>query len=113
MNLSIKKINFQALRINMDAQTHTLAKVCGVDESEWLAWERGESSPNITHLGKIGLYLIRTGKIFSHSYSSADLQHSLTRIQHLNDKLSESALGADVTLHEMINEEIEKLNKKI
>jgi hypothetical protein len=94
------------LRKNMKYSKKEMADIFDIEEDEWHSWELGEASPNTHKIGKILLSLFFKGKLFFCSSKNNEIMHSLTKARHFNEKLSESAMGADETLHQCIDDEI-------
>lgn len=104
MSITSKKLIY--LRENMNNSQQEMATLLGVDEKEWLSWELGEEAPNYKKLGQIILTMVFQGKIFIGSNNAALVCQKLTKAKHFNEKLADSAIGADSTLHQCIDEEL-------
>lgn len=111
MTLSSKKII--ELKEAMNSSTEEMALLFGVPNEQWLEWESGVSEPSIKQLIKIVFFIVTSGRVFINSTPPEELKHKLTKAKHFNEKLAESAMGADSTLHECIDDELTQVIKSL
>lgn len=73
----------------------------------------GKEQADFDRVGELFCKLILKKKVVLLPLSSVEMAQKITRICHINEKLSESAAGADLTLHEIINEKLEELTRLV
>ncbi|MDO6489328.1 hypothetical protein Q4503_16655 [Colwellia sp. 6_MG-2023] len=111
--VSSSKKNLGWLRENLDISQQEIAQLFSVSEQEWNNWELGEGLADYKQITKGLLVLIYQGHLLINKKDSNALLGSLGKVKHLNEKLAETAIGPDVTIHQCIEDEILTVIKNI
>lgn len=111
--ISVSPQQLVFFRENMGNSSQEMAELFNVSEDEWTSWEMGLTLPDYKKVGIMLLSMIFKGHIFIGNKSGAEIKHKLTKAKHVNEKLADSAVGADSTLHQYIDEELQQVIKLI
>lgn len=88
---------------------NTSHNIIGVTSEDIRSWKTGHSSPTLEQIGAVTVFLLKQKRIFVSKDNHANAQIKVIRAKQINLRLSDDAVGADATLHEVIDEALDEV----